>query len=70
MKSTKYRKFRASKYDHPTRTVKGSGNSKGKTTPGHVPALSAVQADIGRPLKVHHIEDNLGQWIFCELKGV
>lgn len=69
MKSKKYRKFRASKYIHKTHMIKGSGNTKGKTVVGTESAKNEIQSKIGRPLKIHHIEDNKGQWIFCELKG-
>lgn len=69
MKSKLYRKFRASKYTYPTHMIKGSGNTKGKTVPGSEPALQAIQQNIGRQIKVHHLEKNVGQWIFCELKG-
>lgn len=67
MKSTKYRKFRASKYDHRTRIIKGS-SVKGKLVIGIEPARREIETKIGRQLKVHHVEKNKGQWIFCELK--
>ena len=65
-KSKKYRKFRASKHEFKTKTVKGSGNTKGKTFLGKVSAREYIERTIGRPLNVHHIEKNRGQWIFCE----
>ena len=68
MKSSLYRKFRASKYTHPTHTVRGSGNVKGQLIVGSESAKHEIEARIGRSLVVHHIEDNQGQWIFCELK--
>lgn len=68
MKSSKYRKFRASRYIHRTHTIKGSGNAKGKNVVGTESAISEIQSKIGRPLKIHHIEKNAGQWIFCELQ--
>lgn len=68
MRSKLYRKFRVSKYDHPTKTISGSGNSKGGLVLGHVSALQEIQQRIGRTLNVHHIEKNIGQWIFCELR--
>jgi hypothetical protein len=69
MKSKLYRKFRASKYTHKTRMIKGSGNTKGQIIVGSVPALQEIQSKLGRTLNVHHIEANIGQWIFCELRG-
>jgi hypothetical protein len=48
--------------------IKGSGNTKGKTVVGTESAQQEIQQRIGRPLKIHHIEDNIGQWIFCELR--
>jgi hypothetical protein len=68
MKSKIYRKFRASKYDHPTHIISGSGNTKGKLVVGRDTALQEIQQRIHRTLNVHHIETNKGQWIFCELK--
>lgn len=68
MKSKLYRKFRASKYEHRTHIIKGSGNNKGKNVVGTESARHEIEASIGRPLKVHHVEKNRGQWIFCEIK--
>lgn len=68
MKSKLYVKFHASKYSHPTRQVKGSGNAKGKTVVGTESARHEIEARIGRPLNIHHMEDNRGEWIFCELR--
>lgn len=68
MKSNKYRKFRASKYVHKTHIISGSGNVKGKLVVGTESARHEIEGKIHRPLKVHHIEDNRGQWIFCELR--
>ncbi|RPJ75862.1 MAG: hypothetical protein EHM20_08290 [Alphaproteobacteria bacterium] len=69
MKSKLYKKFRASKYSHPTHMIKGSGNAKGKTVVGTESALQEIQQKLGRTISVHHIEKNKGQWIFCEKKG-
>lgn len=69
MKSKLYRKFRASKYIHKTHSVAGTGNTKGKLVVGTESARHEIERNLGRPLVVHHVEKNRGQWIFCELKA-
>jgi hypothetical protein len=72
MKSKIYRKYRASKYTHRTRTVSSSGGAKGGIIVGHISALQEInqkRAEKKLPaINVHHIEKNRGQWIFCELR--
>lgn len=74
MKSTKYIKHRRSKYKFRTRIDKGTRNNgrvvkQGSLKPGSVRAKLDIERAIGRPLKVHHVAHNVGEWVFCELKS-
>ena len=69
MKSKLYRKYRAGKSTFPTRTIKGSGNTKGKTTIGAEMALQNIEQKLGRKLVVAKTDHTHFQWVFCEKKG-
>ncbi len=68
MKSKLYKKYHASKYQYPTHIIKGSGNQKGKLIVGSEPARHAIEAKIGRNLKVVRTDHTKHEWVFCELK--
>jgi len=67
MKSTKYRKHYASKYEFPTRVFKGG--TKGSLIVGHKPARQAVEARIGRRLVDPKVRTAGGNWVFMELRN-
>lgn len=64
-KSTKYRKFYASKHKHPTAVVKTG--IKGTSVLGKVTALREIEARIERKLNVVKMDSRGGQWVFYEL---
>lgn len=69
MKSQKYRKYHASKYQFPTYTVAGTGNTKGKLVVGSEAGLQGVQKLLGRTLNVAKTDHTRHEWVFCERKG-
>lgn len=73
MKSTKYIKHRRSKFAFRTRIIKGTKQNgrvvvKGSLKPGSVAARADIEKHLERPLKVHHTEHNVGEWVFAETK--
>jgi hypothetical protein len=66
MKSTKYRKHRASKHIFPTTQVHKNG-----TLYGEKPARQDIERRLGRKLADDTITRHTwSQWVFCEPKAV
>jgi hypothetical protein len=59
-------KYCRSKRAFPTKMVKGNGNNRGSTVPGHVAALRDIEAVLGRPLRSPRRLNNRFQWVFKE----
>lgn len=67
IKSTKYRNYRMSKAQYPTRIVRGSGTTKGGISMGHVKARSVLEAKLGRKLHPDtKVRTKGGNWAFME----
>lgn len=66
MRSRKYRKFHASKYQFPTRI---KTKSEGGQMVGSRAALSHIQQVLGRRLNIAKTDHTRTEWVFCELKG-
>lgn len=72
MKSTKWRKWRLSKYLFPTKQIKGSnrekgGGIRGENIPGHKAAAAYLSRTLGseRVAKMK-IVDTRTEWVFME----
>lgn len=69
-KSTKWRKWRLSKYLFPTRTIKGSGSVKGENIPGHKAAASHLARSLGSErVGQMKVTDTPTEWVFMEPIG-
>lgn len=68
MKSTKWRKWRLSKYRFPTFQIKGSGSTKGENVIGRKRAADFLAQTLGRE-RVDRMEvtDTRTEWVFMEL---
>jgi len=67
MKSPKYKKYHASKYQFPTHIIRGSGNVGGKLIVGSIAAQQHIEANLGRKLNLAKTDHTRTEWVFCEL---
>lgn len=67
MKSTKWKKWRLSKYLFPTFLVKGSGSTKGALVVGRTAAKAFLVARLGHArVDAMKTADTRREWIFME----
>lgn len=65
MNKSKYKKIRRSKWQFPTKIIKGSASHKGQLIHGSTKALEDIERQIGHRLTFVKTAHTPTQWVWC-----